>query len=291
MICAYHEPRTLDEAISLIESHGAAAAVLAGGVTFNPMMAERRSNDDPPRLVLSLGKLPELRGIRAESDGLWIGAMATHREVECSDIVRTSHAVIAETWAQIGSVRIRNQATLGGNLACGDPTFDPPVTLIALDATVVIAGPGATRREVPMARFSGGHDVSSLGPAELIVGIRVPALPFGRRARHVKVRSMSAAGKPTVTVAATVQLDVDGRIDDVRLALGAVGPTVLRANRTEDALRGHRPTPDVLRDASALVAQEIDPSDDSRGSIAYKRHVACVWAARALATASGREGP
>ena len=142
-----------------------------------------------------------------------------------------------------------------------------------------------------MAGFSGGQDGSSLGPAELIVGIRVPPLPFGRRARHVKVRSRSAAGRPTVTVAAAVQLDADGRIDDVRLALGAVGPTVVRANRTEAALRGHWPTADVLRDASALVAQEIDPSDDGRGSVAYKRHVACVWAARALATAAGRERP
>jgi aerobic carbon-monoxide dehydrogenase medium subunit len=291
MNSAYHEPRSLDEAIALIESHGAAAAVLAGGVTFLPMMKERRSNDDPPALVLSLGKLSELRGIRAESDGLWIGAMTTHREVECSDIVRKSHAVIADTWAQIGSVRIRNQATLGGNLACGDPTFDPPVTLIALDATVVIAGPGATRREVPIAGFCMGQDGSSLGPTELIAAIRVPALASGLRARHVKVRSRSAAGQPTVTVAAAVQLGADGRIDDVRLALGAVGPTVVRANRTEEALRGHWPTQDVLRDASALVAQEIDPSDDIRGSITYKRHVACVWVARTLATAAGRQRP
>jgi aerobic carbon-monoxide dehydrogenase medium subunit len=291
MTSAFLEPRSLDEAVALVEAHGADAVVLAGGVTFLPMMKDRRSNGVLPRLVVGLAKVSELRGIRAESGGLWLGAMTTHREVESSRLVRSGHAVISDTWTQIGSVRIRNQATLGGNLALGDPTFDPPVTLIALDATVLIAGPAGLRREVPMVRFVLGQDGGALGPAELIVGVRVPPLGAGRRARHVKVRSRSATGKPTVTVTATVALDADGRIDDVRLALGAVGPNVIRANRTEDALRGHWPTIDTLRDAGALVAQDIDPSDDGWGSIAYKRHVACVWAARALATAARRDHP
>jgi carbon-monoxide dehydrogenase medium subunit len=288
---AYRVPDSLDEAVALIGEHGPAATVLAGGVTFASMMAARRSNSDLPRLVVSLGRLSELRGIRAQSDGLWIGAMTTHREVERSRVVRLSHPVLADTFARIGSVRIRNQATLGGNLACGDPTFDPPVTLIALDANVVVAGAGGAHREIPLDRFVCGQDSSSLGSADIIVGVRVPTGPPGRRAWHMKVRARSAGGKPTVTVAAAVQLDADGRIDDVRLALGAVAPTVIRARRTEAALRGRRPTPDVVRDASALVAEEIDPITDSRGSISYKRQMARVWVARALAAVSTQADP
>ena len=284
---AYRVPDSLDEAIALIGEHGPAAAVLAGGVTFASMMAARRSNSDLPRLVVSLGRLSELRGIRAQPDGLWIGAMTTHREVERSSAVRSNHAVIADAFARIGSVRIRNQATLGGNLACGDPAFDPPVTLIALDATVVVAGADGIHREIPLDRFvRRGLDASSRGSAEIIVGVRVPPAPPGGRAWHWKVRARSAAGKPIVIVAAAMQLDADGRVDDVRLALGAVAPTVIRARRTEAALRGRQPTPDAVRDASSFVAEEIDPISDNFGSSGYKRQMARVWACRALTAVS-----
>jgi carbon-monoxide dehydrogenase medium subunit len=267
----YREPASLDELFALLTEHGPAAVPLAGGSALFPLAAR-------PGLLVGLRRLGELRGIRAEPGGVWIGPMTTHRGIEHSSVVLARMPVLAETAAKIGSVRIRNQATIGGNLARADPGWDPPPTLIALDAVAVLAGPGGYRREVPVDRLV--H--TGRRPAELIVGIRVPTPHPGTRTAHVKVRARSAAGGPLVAVAVAVRLDADGRISHARLALGAVGPAAIRAVRAERALEGRPAAPEVLAEAAELAAQDIDPPGDIHGGAGYRREMARVWVRRAL---------
>jgi carbon-monoxide dehydrogenase medium subunit len=276
---SYHEPANVEEATALLAAHGAEATVLAGGTAFGILY---RSGLIHPAHVVGLRRCAELRGIRADKDGLWIGALVTHREVERSAAVRAHHAAIADTFGRIATIRIRHQATVGGNLAHADPAQDPPPTLIAFDATVQVAGPSGARREIPVEKLFVDHFTTALADDELILGVRIPPVAAGTRATYLKFLPRSLDDYATVSAAAAIRLDADGRIAFVRVALGAVGPVPTRAHAVEAALTGQRPVPALLADAAALVRDEIDPLDDARGSVAYKKDMARVWTRRAL---------
>ena len=275
----YHEPTAVAEATALLAKHGADAVVLAGGTAFAILY---RSGLIRPGHVVGLRRCAELRGVRADEKGLWIGALATHREVERSAAVRAHHAAIAETFGHIATVRIRHQATVGGNLAHADPAQDPPPTLIAFGATVSIAGAGGRTREVAVEEFFIDHFTTTLADDELILGVRIPPVPSTTRGTYLKFLPRSRDDYATVSVAAAVTLDADGRVSSARVALGAVATVPIRARRVEAALVGHRATPALLAEAAALVRDEIDPLDDARGSSAYKRDMAVVFTRRAL---------
>jgi carbon-monoxide dehydrogenase medium subunit len=253
--------------------------VLGGGTAFAILY---RGGLIRPAHVVGLRRCDELRGIRADASGLWIGALATHREIERSAIVRAHHAAIADTFARIATVRIRHQATVGGNLAHADPAQDPPPALIAFDATVTVAGPGGARRDIAIEELFIDHLTTSLLEGEIIVGVRIPPVAAGTRATYLKFLPRSQDDYATVSVAAALRLDGDGRIASLRVALGAVGPTPVRARAVEDAITGQRSSPQLLADAAALVRGAIEPLDDARGSAAYKRDMAVVWTRRAL---------
>src|SRR5207244_738377 len=184
-----------------------------------------------------------LRGVRSEKGALCVGALATHREVERSPAVRAHHPAIADTFGRIATIRIRHQATVGGNLAHADPAQDPPPTLIAFDAVVQIAGPRGARREIPVEALFADHFTTTLADDELIVGVRIPAVAAGTRAMYMKFLPRSQDDYATVSVAAAVRLDTDGRIASARIALGAVGPVPVRVHAVERAIIGRRPTP------------------------------------------------
>jgi len=276
----YQEPSSVDAATGLLAEHGVDATVLAGGTAFALLY---RNGLIRPGHVVGLRRCAELRGIRKEGDALWIGALATHREVELSATVRAHHPAIAETFGRIATVRIRHQATVGGNLAHADPAQDPPPTLIAFDAVVHVAGPMGARREIPIADLFVDHYTTSLGPAEVVLGVRVPAVAAGTRATYLKFLPRSLDDYATVSVAAALRLDPAGRVASVRVALGAVGPIPVRAHAVERALLGEVLTAARLRDAADAVRSEIDPLDDARGSAGYKRDMAVVCTRRALA--------
>lgn len=280
----YLEPASTAEAVDLLAEHGDDAVVLAGGTAFAIML---RQGLIEPRVVVGLRRLAGLRDIRSRDDGLWIGALATHRDVERSPLVRGHHHMIADAFAQIATVRIRNQATVGGNLAHADPSQDPPPILMAFDARVAIVGPAGARRQVALGDLFVDHLTTTLAPTELIEAVIVPPALPGTRAIHLKFAPRSAEDWATVSVAAAVALDADGRVAWVRVALGAVGSTPIRAHQVEAALVGQAPTRELLREAAALVRGEVDPLDDLRGSASYKREMARVWTERALAQVSG----
>src|SRR4030095_1656240 len=226
-----------------------------------------------------------LRGIHYDS-ALQIGALCTHRTIETSALVRNHVPLLGDTFRHVASVRIRTLATIGGALAHADPNQDPPPALMVLDARVRLRSQQRTR-EVSSAEIFTGYYETVMEPDELITEVIIPPPPAGSGAAFVKFLPQTHDDYATVAVAARVTLDSE-RVAEARVALGAAATTPLRATVVEDALRGQVPTPTVLREAAALVAETVDPTADCRGSVAYKRDMAVVFVRRALAQASAR---
>lgn len=293
-----HRPRSLDEALDLLQEN-ADAHVMAGATALVLLM---RQGLVQPSVVVSV-RDAGLGGIRREKDGsLWIGATTTIREAETSDVVRAHRGALARAFGHVATLRVRDQATVGGNVAHADPAQDPPPMLMALDAEVELAKAGGARRRLKLDELLLGLFETAIEPGEILTGVRVPALAAGTRATYVKFLPRTEDDYATVSVAAAVRV-ADGKIADARIALGSVGPTVMRARKTEDALRGieiarastdgttakrtagaagDRAAAKKIADAAALVRDEIDPIDDIRGSASYKREVARVWTERAV---------
>ena len=271
------EADNLDHALELLAQDGD-AHLIAGGTSV--MLLMNLGLMEPTHLV-SLRRVTELRGIVSGPDGrLEIKPMTTHRQLELSSQVHTYCPALTETFGHVATVRIRNQGTLGGNLAHADPAQDPPPMLIALGAEVELRSQTGTRR-MPLEDLSIGYLSTSMRDGEILTSVHLPALPEGTRATYIKFLPRTHDDYATVSVAATLRTDAD-RCVDVRLALGGVAPTPLRARPVEDALRGATLTDSAIADAAGLVTDLLDPADDARGSAAYKRRMARVWTERAL---------
>jgi len=269
---------SLDHALELRQQHGDDAHLIAGGTSLMVLM--NLGLLDPAHLI-SLRRLTDLNVIHHTPDGgLSIGAMVTRRQLETSADIREFCPALTETFGHVATIRIRNQGTLGGNLAHADPAQDPPPMLIALDAEVVLSS-RAGQRALPLSEFFVGYLTSVLRPDEVLTEIRVPALPRGTRATYIKFLPRTQDDYATVSVAATLRMQ-DGRCEDVRVALGGAAPVPLRAKPVEDALRGQELTDTRVSEAAALVLDIVDPPDDARGSADYKRRMARVWVERAL---------
>jgi carbon-monoxide dehydrogenase medium subunit len=276
----YLEPAEIDEALAALARYGDEAKVIAGGTGLVNLMKQRLVQ---PTYLIGLRRLTGLSGIHCDS-ALQIGALCTHRTIETSALVRNRVPLLAETFRHVASVRIRTLATIGGALAHADPNQDPPPALMVLDARVRLRSQQRTR-EVSSAAFFTGYYETVMEPDELITEVIIPPPPAGSGAAFVKFLPQTHDDYATVAVAARVTLDGD-RIAEARVALGAAAATPLCATAVEDALRGQVPTPTVLREAAALVADAVDPTSDFRGSAAYKRDMAVVFVRRALAQAA-----
>ncbi len=275
----YVPATSLDEVIDGLQQHGDEAHLMAGGTALVLLMKQGLVQ---PSYVIGLREVASLRGIRRLPDGgLEIRALVTHREAERSPDVHAYCPALAEAFSRVATIRIRNQATVGGNLAHADPAQDPPPMLLALDAEVVAAGPKGERR-IPLDKFFRYYFETALAAGEVLTAVRLPALPAGTRAVYLKFLPRTADDYAAVAVAATLRLDPDSVCQEARVALGAVASIPLRMTAVERALRGQRLTPGLLRDAAALVEDAVEPADDSRGSAGYKREMARVWTERAL---------
>jgi carbon-monoxide dehydrogenase medium subunit len=275
----FHTPTTLEETFSLLDQFGDDGRLIAGGTALVILMKQRLVR---PTALISLARVPELSGVEARNGGVRIGASTTHRQAETSLLVRERLPVLAETLRHVATIRIRNVGTLGGNLAHADPNQDPPVALIALGASVEVASKGG-QRTLPIEEFFTDYYETALLPGELVRAIDVPGLPPRRGAAYTKFLPRTADDYATVSVAAVVSLDEAGeRCRDLRVALGSVGTTPIRARGVEDVLRGQPPTEATIREAAAAVLSEVDPITDIRGSAEYKRDMAEVWVRRTL---------
>jgi carbon-monoxide dehydrogenase medium subunit len=274
----YHEPETVAEAVALLARYGEDAHLVAGATAFTLLWRQGLLR---PGHVIGLRRIASLGMITSAGGGLVIGATVTHRAIERSSDVARHCAALTSAFASVATVRVRNQATVGGNLAHADPAQDPPPMLMALDAQVV-ATSTAGERTISLDDLFVDVFTTSLRSGEIITSVRLPPLAAGTRATYLKFLPQTADDYATVSVAATLRLAADGTVADVRVALGAAGPTPVRARAVEDALRGAPPDAKRIADAAARVDADIAPFDDVRGSAAYKREMARVWTERAL---------
>jgi len=275
----YHAPTSLEETFDLLNTHGEDAHLMAGGTALVLLLQQGLLQ---PGHVVGLQKVAQLQGVRRLDDGgLQIRAMTTHRQAEKSPDVQAYCPALVENFSHVATIRIRNQGTVGGNLAHADPAQDPPPMLIALDGQAVIASRQGERR-VPLDEFFVDYFETALHPGEVLVSIDLPPLPAGTRVTYKKFLPRTQDDYATVAVAAALRVGADSTCEDVRVALGAAGTTPIHARNVEKALRGQRLDAQKIKDAAALVRDEVDPLDDLRGSAAYKREMARVWTQRAL---------
>ncbi len=278
----YRVPRTLDEALAILQEYGEEARVIAGGTALVTMMRQRLVR---PSCLVSLRQVHGLDRIEATNGALRLGALVTHREAEASPLIRERLPVLSETFRRVATIRIRHMATIGGALAHADPNQDPPVTLMALGARVEIRGAGG-QRELPLREFLRDYYETALEPAELVTGVTVPLLPAASGAVFIKFLPRTADDYATVAVTATITLEPDGeRCREARIALGSVGVTPLRGRAAEGLLSGERLSENLLHAVGEAVKGEVDPLSDHRGSAAYKRAMAAVMVGRALTQA------
>jgi carbon-monoxide dehydrogenase medium subunit len=275
----YVRPTSVADAVAALQSAGEDAKVLAGGQSLMPVLRLRLA---APSTVVDLGGIAALRGIRLESDELVVGATATHAEVCSSSLVASESPLLAAVARTVGDRQVRHRGTLGGSLAHADPAGDLPAAVVALDATIVVAGP-AGARSIPAREFFTDVFTTALAPDEVLVEVRVPRLP-GWTARYEKFHRTAQAWA-VVGVMAAVRRE-NGAIAEARVAFTNAGPTPVRASGVEAALAGAGDLA-AVQAAAARAGEGTAPPSDLGGSAEYRRHLLGVLTARAVAGAAG----
>ncbi len=258
-------PRTLDEAVRLLGEDP--TIVLAAGCT--DLMVRPPEPLHRIERVLDLLAIPELGGIREIDSGLEIGATTTFSEIRRSPVIRSTFPALAEAAGWIGGRQIQNRATIGGNLANASPAGDSLPVLLALDASVVIAGPTG-KREIPYSTFHTGYRKTAVQPGEILVAVRLPVPPLGtvQAFRKVGTREAQAISKVVVGMVGRVE---DGRIADLRLAAGSVAAIPIRLRSAEEAVRRMPPGAAAAERAGRAAADAVEPIDDVRSTAEYRR--------------------
>ena len=281
----YHAPGTLEEAVALLARLGEEAKVLSGGQSLLPLLKLRLG--DAGHLV-DIGRIPGLTGITEAGGFLRIGGATREADLERSDLIREKYPILLDTAAVIADPLVRNRATVGGNLAHGDPANDHPATMLALEAEVVARGPGG-ERTIPITRFFTGLFATALAPAEILTEIRIPVPPPRSGGAYVKLER-KVGDYATAATAVQVTLGGQGEIARVGIGLTNAGPTPIKATAAEDHLRGRQPDAAAIAEAARLAADATSPSADRRGSVEYKRDMARVLTGRAITRAVERAG-
>lgn len=282
----YLEPTTVAEACALLKRYGEDARLYAGGAYLSIVMKQGLLR---PKALINVKKIGELRGIRFDpSQGLMIGALVTHREVETSTLIREKFPILCEVEKEVANIRVRNVGTVGGNLASGEPLTDLAQVFISLDATVKIAGPHGTR-VILLEELFVDYYQTSLAADEILTQVVIPPLPPRSGIEYIRFSSSSVVDKPCVGVSVRLSLASDRKnSEEVRIVLGCVDSTPLRAEKAEALLAGKPLSPELVKEAGTVAAQECNPASDLRGSEQYKRAVVCALVRRAAFRAHER---
>jgi aerobic carbon-monoxide dehydrogenase medium subunit len=276
----YFAPRSLDEALSLLERFGDEGKVLAGGQSLIPLMKLRFA---APRALVDINRIGGLDDL-GESDGqLRIGALVRHKTCERSELLRGPYGLLGDVARQIADPIVRNLGTVAGSLAHADPQGDWPSVMLAVRAEIVARSAGGERR-IPIDEFLQGPFTTTLAPNEIVTEVRVPA-PGARAGGAYEKLERKIGDFATVGVAVHLALS-NGSVERAGIALTAVGPTNLRAAAAEDALAGKPLDDSAIEAAAQLAAEAAEPRGDVRGSEEYKRNVVRVFTARALRRAA-----
>jgi len=273
------QPAKLDEAVALLAAENEEAKIIAGGTALVIMLRNRLI---APATLISLGRLHELRTIRHEpGTGLRIGALATVREAELSPVVREKNPMLAQALEKVGNVRVRNAATVGGNLSEADYASDPPCVLVALRARVK-ARSARGEREIPLTSLFKNFYETALASDEILTELIVPDMAPRSRAAYLKFISRSSEDRPCVGMAAVLESEPDGTCKDLRLVVGAVAETPQEIAAAEALARGKRLNDALIAEIADAYAASIEPLSDLRGSDWYRKQIISVLARRAL---------
>jgi aerobic carbon-monoxide dehydrogenase medium subunit len=272
----YVRAASIDEAVQALADHGEDAKVLAGGHSLIPLMRLRLAF---PEVLVDVGRVEELRGVRDDGDALVIGAGTSHHAVQHDPLVREHCGVLADVTATVGDPQVRHRGTIGGAVAHADPAGDLPAAMLALDAELVAQGPDG-RRTIPASEFFVYFLESALQPEEILTEIRVPKLDGSWGWSYQKFNRVAQAWA-IVGSCALVRRD-NGTIGEARIGLTNMGSVPVRAPATESALTGVAPDADTLREAAAQAAEGTEPPGDQNAQPDYRRHLARVLTRRAL---------
>jgi len=269
----YLRPSSIDEAIAMLVQHGDAAKLLAGGHSLIPAMKLRLAR---PEVVIDIARIPQLNLIRDQGSYVAVGAMATHQEIADSPLLKAKCPLLPEVAAQIGDMQVRNRGTMGGSLAHADPAADYPAAILALDAEVVVTGPGG-QRVIRAGQLFVDLLQTSVAPDEIITEIRVPATS---RAVAYEKTEQKASGFALTGVAVVIEADA------IRVGVTGVAAKAYRASGVERALSAPRPwRAETIAQAAAHAADGIDALSDIHASAEFRAHLAEVNTRRAIARA------
>jgi aerobic carbon-monoxide dehydrogenase medium subunit len=279
----YYRARSLNDAQQLLAAHPG-AKLLAGGHSLVPLMKLRLA---APPAVVDIGRIPELRGISRDGDGIRIGALTTHAELAASADLQRGAAALSQAAALVGDPAVRNRGTIGGNIAHADPASDLPTALVALDADIVTTSPKGGRT-IPAAQFFTGIMTTALAEDEILIAVRVPAAGAQQASWYEKF-SHPASRYAVVGAAAWVAV-TNGTFSGARIALGGLLPHARRAPGVEKALTGRPATADSIATAMQHLASDLgrDVTGDIYASAEYRAAMAPVFTRRALVAAVAR---
>jgi carbon-monoxide dehydrogenase medium subunit len=281
----YLRPKTIPEAVALLQQYGDEAKILSGGQSLIPMMKLRLAR---PGYLIDINRISGLSYIKEEGGFLKIGGLTREAELESSPVVGSKYPIIVDTAHVIADPQVRNLATVGGNLAHGDPANDHPATMVALGAQIVATGPGG-ERIIPIEDFFLSLFSTALKQDEILTEIRIPIPPPRSGGAYFKLER-KVGDFATAAVAAQVTLDEQGACQKVGVGLTNVGPTPVKARKAEEFLRGKKLDEANIRQAAQLAADESEPSADLRGPVEYKKGLVKELTKRALSRARERAG-
>ena len=282
----YLEPTTVAEACALLKQHAGEAKVFAGGSHLTILMKQGLYQ---PKALVNIKKISELKGIKYDAnEGLGIGALVTHREIETSALVREKFPVLSEAEREVANIRVRNMGTVGGNLASGEPLTDLSQIFISLDGKAKIAGPNG-QRVISVEELFLDFYTTSLADDEILTQVVLPPLPPRSGVEYIRFSSSSVVDKPSAGVAVRLTLErSDETVQTARIVLGCVGATPVRARKAEALITGKQLTSQLAEEAGSAASQECSPTSDLRGSEQYKRAIVGTLVKRAAAKAYER---
>ncbi len=281
----YHAPTSLSEAIALLQRHGDQAKVLSGGQSLLPLLKLRLAAAGH---LVDIGRIPGLEYIKEEGGFLKIGGRTRESALERSEVIKAKYPILHDTALVIADPLVRNRATVGGNLAHADPANDHPATMLALGAEVTATG-SRGQRTIPIDQFFTGIFSTALASDDILTEIRIPIPPPRSGGAYMKLER-KVGDFAAAAAAVQVTLGSGGDIERAGIGLTAAGPTPIKATEAERFLLKKRPDPATIAEAARLAASATAPTADRRGSVQYKREMARILTARALAKAIERAG-
>jgi carbon-monoxide dehydrogenase medium subunit len=277
----YEVATSVEEAIELLQRHGPEARLLAGGHSLIPMMKLRLAF---PEVLIDIHELDgDLRFVREDDGALRVGALARHKDLLESPVVRERYTLLADAEKFIADPLVRNMGTVGGSFAHADPSEDLPAAFVALGAEVVVRGPNG-ERTIAVEDLATGPFETAIEPDEILTEARVPRAPHGSSYFKVERRAGDYA---SAALGVALWMN-EAEIEDARIGMCGVGSTTLRAREAEEVLRGQKPDEELYKRAAERAAQECDPPDDARGTPEYKRDLVRVLVVRAMEQAVSR---